>query len=151
MKSAMTDDDDDDPDDVYDDDEPRRRSRRRAVTNLSMGGVAPMVPTMGRAPMTINGHPLGPKAEVFNAVTNNAYSRAAPCFAAHGSGGTTVAKVRMTVANSGAVDEAVVTAGPKAEAFRKCLSKVVKGLFYPAFKGPKVTKTIAFTAVTGAR
>jgi hypothetical protein len=151
MQSAMQDDDDDDSGDPDDDDEPLRPSRRRARNNFSMGSVAPKVAPMGQAPRTINGHPQGPKAEVFNAVTNNAYSRAAPCFAAHGAGGTTIASVRMTVAPSGSVTEAVVTAGPKAEPFRKCISGVVKGLAYPAFKGPKVTKTINFTAVAGAR
>ncbi|MFH2005188.1 MAG: hypothetical protein ABI333_01245 [bacterium] len=152
MKSAMRDDDGDDDTGDPDDDEPRRPSRRRVLSNLSTGGVAPRIPPpMSQAASTINGHPQGPKAEVFNAVTNNAYSRAAPCFAAQGGGGTTVASVRMTVANSGAVAEVEVTAGPKAEAFRKCLQGVVKGLTYPAFKGPKVTKTINFTAVTGAQ
>lgn len=111
--------------------------------------VAPARPAGGRI-RTINGHPGGPKAEVFNAVTTNAMPNAAPCFAKAVSGGRTVSvAVRMIVGNSGAVESATAVSGDQDPVLRKCLCGVVKRLTFPAFEGPKVTKNIPFTAVGG--
>lgn len=156
MKVVKGADDDDDDDDDYDDDDPGgspARTGRSRSGNLGGGGsMAAIVPARPRARVaTINGHPGGPKAEVFNAVTTNAMPNAAPCFAKAVSGGRTVSVVvRMTVGNSGSVESSQAVSGDKDPTLRKCICDVVKRLTFPAFKGPKVTKNIPFTAVGGA-
>ena len=66
-----------------------------------------------------------------------------------GGGRTVSVVVRMTVGNSGAVVAATAVSGDKDPALRKCVCDVVKRLTFPAFEGPKVTKSIPFTAVGG--
>ncbi len=156
MKVAGQDDDDDldDDDDDEDDDDDAPVTGRSRHRNLSGGRASVSAMDPARPPMamvrTINGHPGGPKAEVFNAVTSNAMPNAAPCFAKAVSGGRTVSVVvRMTVGNSGAVQEAKAVSGDQNPTLRKCLCGVVKRLTFPAFKGPKVTKSVPFTAVGG--
>ncbi len=152
-----SDDDLDDDDDDDDDDVGTVRTggtRRSRTANLGRDSnaraMAPMVIRASRI-QTINGHPKGPKASIFNAVTNNAMPNAAPCFAKAVSGGRTVSVVvRMTVGNSGAVQSAKAVSGDRDPALRKCLCDVVKRLTYPAFEGPKVTRSIPFTAVGSA-
>lgn len=146
---------DDDDDDDYEDDEPAGSGVGTGGArggNLGRGGsMEAIAPARPRARvLTINGHPGGPKAEVFNAVTTNAMPNAAPCFAKAVSGGRTVSVVvRMTVGNSGSVESSTAVSGDKDPTLRKCLCDVVKRLTFPAFKGPKVTKNIPFTAVGG--
>jgi len=145
---------DDDDDDDIDDDDDDVADTARARSSLGRGtSPAPVVTPPRPRPMrvlTINGHPAGPKAEVFNAVTTNAMPNAAPCFARHVSGSRTVSVVvRMTVGNSGAVEESTAVSGDPDPTLRKCVCDVVKRLTFPAFKGPKVTKNIPFTAVGG--
>ncbi len=155
MKVVPGDDDDDldDDDDGDGDDDIAPSASRGRHSNLKRGGspsaLNPARPSMVMV-RTINGHPGGPKAAVFNAVTNNAMPNAAPCFAQSVSGGRTVSVVvSMTVGNSGAVEEAKAVSGDKDPTLRKCLCGVVKRLTFPAFKGPKVTKSVPFTAVGG--
>jgi len=150
----LDDDDDGEDDDGEDDDDNAPRTARSRHRNLSMGRASMSAMNPARPPVamvrTINGHPGGPKAEVFNAVTSNAMPNAAPCFAQAVSGGRTVSVVvRMTVGNSGAVQEAKAVSGDQNPTLRKCLCGVVKRLTFPAFKGPKVTKSVPFTAVGG--
>jgi len=152
MKVVAADDDDDLDDDDDDDgeDENIRRTPMGRLNNLGRGQAAPAITVPRTRVLTINGHPGGPKAEVFNAVTTNAMPNAAPCFAKSVSGGRTVSVVvRMTVGNSGSVEEAKAVSGNTDPALRKCLCDVVRRLTFPAFKGPKVTKSVPFTAVGG--
>jgi hypothetical protein len=104
-------------------------------------------PRPGQGPKTINGHPKGPRAEVFNAVVNNAMASASRCFATEPAGRTLSFRVKMTVANAGTVKAAKVTAGPNKPAIRKCLVGVVKALSFPSFEGDEVSQTIPFTAI----
>jgi hypothetical protein len=149
----MDDDLDDDDDDDGDDEGERPTARPGGLRNLGRGATAaPGAITPRPVPrvQTINGHPKGPKAAVFNAVTNNAMASAAPCFTPHVAGGRTVSVVvRMTVGRSGSVQEATAVSGDESPTLRKCLCDVVRRLTFPAFEGPKVTKSIPFTAVGG--
>lgn len=154
-KAVGVDDDDDlDDDDEEGEDQNASSTGKGGVRNLGRGRAMAAAGVGARpGPVrtgTINGHPGGPKAAVFNAVTNNAMPNAAPCFAKRVSGGGTVSVVvRMTVGNSGSVEKAEAVSGDKDPTLRKCLCDVVRRLTYPAFKGSKVTKTIPFTAVGG--
>jgi outer membrane biosynthesis protein TonB len=151
---GVNDDDEFEDDDEEGDDENVSPTGTGRTRNLGRG--RPMAAAVvGARPVpkqtgTINGHPGGPKAAVFNAVTNNAMPNAAPCFAKSVSGGGTVSVVvRMTVGNSGSVEKSEAVSGDKDPTLRKCLCDVVRRLTFPAFKGTKVTKTIPFTAVGG--
>jgi hypothetical protein len=113
----------------------------------------PLPPMTGpaEAVRTINGHPEGPKAEVFNAVVNNAYGGAARCLAsAAGTNASVSLQVKMVVVPSGVVETAEVVAGAEDAALRGCLVGVVKALTFPPFKGPNVTQTLPFTLVRQA-
>lgn len=154
---AMDADDDDDTDD--DDGAPMRRrdpsSAGMGTTFVGSGSGAGSAPDMAPgmdaprpgAVASINGHPEGPKAEVFNAVVNNAFANALGCFAKATSDQTLAFRVKMTVGNGGTVDEATVVSGPPMKPVRDCLEGVVKRLTFPPFKGPPVTQTIPFAAV----
>ncbi|MDY0000133.1 MAG: hypothetical protein RBU30_02435 [Polyangia bacterium] len=111
------------------------------------GGEPALAPGAGGQVATINGHPQGPRAEVFNAVVNNAFSSALSCFEKASANQTLVFRVQMTVGNEGSVEEAKVVSGPELEDVRSCLVGVVKRLTFPSFQGPKVSQTIPFAAV----
>ncbi len=139
--------DDDDDDDDFDDEDDAPRAMAPTPGSVRPGGTMMATRARPAGPKTINGHPQGPRAEVFNAVVNNAMRQASTCFAAEPAGQTLSFRVQMTVGNSGSVDQAVVTAGPSKPKIRTCLVKVVKALTFPPFKGPKVTQTLPFTAI----
>jgi hypothetical protein len=104
-------------------------------------------PGAGDRPATINGHPEGPKAEVFNAVMNNAFGAAARCLtgpAATGDGPSAL-QVQVEVGPSGQVEKAEVQGGAENPSLRACVVGVVKGLTFPPFKGPKVVQTVPFS------
>lgn len=149
-------DDDDDVDDDDGDVAPMRRpdpasGPRRVGGGANLGGgIEPGAPLTGGgagSTASINGHPKGPKAEVFNAVVNNAFANALACFAKATSDQTLSFRVQMTVGNQGAVEEAKVVSGPELEEVRTCLLGVVQRLTFPPFEGPKVSQTIPFAAV----
>jgi hypothetical protein len=152
-KRPMTaeDPDDEDDEDIDDGESPPRR-RPNVGSTVAAGTMGPVTgnPMAGMPAQTINGHPEGPRAEVFNAVTANAYGQAASCFANQPTGQTSTYRVRLTVGNTGSVELAQVIAGPQVEAVRACLVRVVKRLTFPPYKGPKVTQTIPFTAIRQA-
>lgn len=140
--------------DDYDDsdvDTPRPSSRKSTGRTTARSQPGRPMGVRSQAPvMTINGHPKGPLAAVFNAVVNNAYTQAASCFAnlpAKATSQTVAVRIRMTVINSGAVEKAAVLSGPKNKTLRSCLSGIVKGLTFPPFQGPKVSQTVPFTMV----
>jgi hypothetical protein len=104
-------------------------------------------PRPGEPPTTINGHPEGPKAEVFNAVMNNAYGAAARCLtgpAASGDGPSSL-QVQVEVGNSGQVTKVAVIGGSENAALRSCVTAVGKALPFPPFKGPVVVQTLPLT------
>jgi len=102
------------------------------------------------APSTINAHPEGPKAEVFNAVVNNAYAGAARCLAAAVGASSVSLQVKMVVAPSGVVETAEAVSGTEDAALRACVCGVVKALTFPPFKGPAVAQILPFTLVRQA-
>lgn len=150
-------------DDDFEDDDfaDERRSRVRSNTddsvNLSRFRPAgrkrktrPHEHEIKKAP-TINGHPEGPKAEVFNAIINSAFPRVGRCFANQASKlrpGRNALRVDLTVANDGSVKSATVSAGISNSAVRSCVRSVVKNLKFPAFKGSEVKQSVPFTYVS---
>lgn len=154
---------DPDEDDELDEDDDEGPKRRRNPSTGAGGSTTPVTLGGGGGPAwevgngrhraqpsqqgTINGHPQGPRAEVFNAVVNNAFSSALGCFAQATTDQTMAFRVRMTVGNEGVVEESRVVEGPPIPKVRSCLEGVVKRLTFPAFQGPKVTQTVPFAAV----
>lgn len=100
-----------------------------------------------KGPESINGHPNGPKAEVFNAVVNSAFPRVSSCFQAQMDnlkGDQPSVRVRITVANSGEVSEASVVGGTDNASVRSCTLSALKSLRFPAFEGRPVSQVVPF-------
>jgi hypothetical protein len=120
-------------------------------TGTPPGTPLPAMTGPAEPPRTINGHPEGPKAEVFNAVVNNAYAGAARCLAsAAGASGSLSLQVKMVVAPSGVVETAEAVGGAEDPTFRACVCGVVKALTFPPFKGRPVSQVLPFTLVRQA-
>ena len=108
-----------------------------------------------RAAPTINGHPKGPRAEVFNRVVQSAFPRVQACFVARLAAIQAKApsiQVHIEVGNSGRVVQARVVGGVTDPQLRRCVLDVFRSLRFPRFEGPAVSQTIPFTLVrqTGA-
>lgn len=95
---------------------------------------------------TINGHPKGPKAEVFNAVMNSVMPRVARCFQdqADNLGDKSFVNVRLRVARNGRVGETTVVSGTSNPKVRSCVTSAIKGLVFPVYEGPEVTQVVPF-------
>lgn len=96
---------------------------------------------------TINGHPKGPKADVFNAVINSSFPRVNRCFAAQMSKmgpGRKSMKVRIVVSNSGSVKAAKVVSGMNNGAVRSCILNTMKSLKFPSYEGSEVKQVVPF-------
>jgi hypothetical protein len=150
-------DDDDADDDDDDDDEPVRRPttpRPPTARNKATGSGGKHVFTR-KGPVSINGHPKGPKAEVFNAVLNSVFPRVTTCFqneADRLQGDRPSIRVRIKIANSGAVSESSVVGGTDNAAVRSCVVSALKGLKFPSYQGRQIGQVVPFTYVkTGTR
>ncbi|MCD6499491.1 MAG: AgmX/PglI C-terminal domain-containing protein [Deltaproteobacteria bacterium] len=151
-------DDQDDEDEPDDQDRPKVRPRPRwsIGAKTSPDAKAAMAPGMGPktyhgtlAP-TINGHPKGPKAEVFNRIINATFPRINSCFAARIQAmptGRSGIQVRIVVGNNGRVKSTTVAGGIADQAVRSCVTRVLSSTVFPAYQGPEVNQVVPFTFV----
>ncbi len=99
---------------------------------------------------TINGHPKGPKAEVFNGIINSSFRRINQCFANQINKlrtGKNSIQVKLTISNSGSVKETSVVAGINNSAVRSCVVETLRSLSFPAYEGNEVKQIVPFTFV----
>jgi outer membrane biosynthesis protein TonB len=148
-----------DDEEYLDDDEldepvgrPRFRPMTRGSSNLKTpSGKKPGRPAhTGRKAATINGHPQGPKAEVFNAVINSAFPRASRCFARQTGRlkpGRNTLKIQISVSREGSVESARVTSGISNEDVRSCVTRVMRSLKFPSYEGKEISQSIPLTYV----
>jgi len=151
-------DDEDEPDEPNDQNTPKVRPRPQwslGATTSPDTKVA-MAPDMGPktyhgtlAP-TINGHPKGPKAAVFNRIINATFPRINACFAARIQAmptGRSSIQVRLVVGNNGKVKSTAVAGGIADQAVRSCVTRVLSSTVFPAYQGPEVSQVVPFTFV----
>jgi hypothetical protein len=157
-----SDDIEDDLDDDFDD-KPKKRSgpilnprfsddstssKTTPSEKRKLGGVA-RPHSQDFAP-TINGHPKGPKAEVFNGIINSSFPRINQCFANQMDelrSGKNSIQVKLTISNSGSVKETNIVAGINNSEVRSCVVETLRSLSFPAYEGNEVKQIVPFTFV----
>lgn len=100
---------------------------------------------------TINGHPRGPRAEVFNKVINSSFPRVNGCFAARMHDldpGENSLRVKIGVSNSGRVTQAEVVSGIDNAAVRSCVVDTLRSLQFPSYEGREIEQVVPFKFVS---
>ncbi len=100
---------------------------------------------------TINGHPRGPRAEVFNKVINSSFPRVNGCFAAQMHNidpGEHALRVKIGVSNAGRVTQAEVISGIDNAAVRSCVVDTLRSLQFPRYEGNEVEQEVPFRFVS---
>lgn len=123
-------------------------SKTNSSEKKKPGGVA-RLHSQDFAP-TINGHPKGPKAEVFNGIINSSFPRINQCFASQINelrSGKNSIQVKLAISNSGSVKETSVVAGINNSEVRSCVVETLRSLSFPAYEGKEVKQIVPFTFV----